>query len=81
MNVEVSGFEMPRPSRNLEVKMLRKVSIEAPTETDVPTAGPLYPGRCIECPEILTETYGNHTRLRCVDCVAADLAGTRLASN
>ncbi len=55
--------------------MLQITSIEPETEPAVPRAGPHYPNRCLECPEMLAETYGCHTPLRCVECVAADFAG------
>ena len=38
--------------------------------------GPLYPDRCLECAELLRETYGAVTYLRCSGCVSADLART-----
>ena len=53
--------------------MLQNASIE--TEPAVPKADLHYPNRCLECPEMLAETYGCHTPLRCVECVAADFAG------
>lgn len=43
----------------------------------LPAPGPLYPDRCLECPVMLSESYGSTVPLRCVDCVAADKAGTR----
>lgn len=33
--------------------------------------GPLYPDHCLECPELLVETYGGVRHCRCVDCLAA----------
>ena len=38
------------------------------------TPGPLYPDRCLECPELLVETYGGIRHSRCVDCLAASRA-------
>jgi hypothetical protein len=35
--------------------------------------GPLYPDRCLECPEILQETYGACASLRCTKCVSAEI--------
>ena len=35
--------------------------------------GPLYPDRCLECPEILHETYGGCASLRCTKCVSAGI--------
>jgi hypothetical protein len=34
--------------------------------------GPLYPDRCLECPELLCDGYGCVRHNKCVDCVAAD---------
>ena len=33
--------------------------------------GPLYPDRCLECPELHAETYGGVGFNRCVACAAA----------
>ena len=44
----------------------------AHTRTAPPRPGPLYPDRCLECPEILTEVYGGVRPLRCMHCLAAD---------
>ena len=33
--------------------------------------GPLYPDGCLECPELLVDTYGGIRHSRCVDCLAA----------
>lgn len=53
--------------------MERHLTTDTVPDFAEPVAGPLYPDRCLECPELRSETYGNVKPLRCVNCVAADL--------
>lgn len=55
--------------------MMLNPMIKPQLDQTTPAAGPLYPGRCLQCPELLAESYGCTAPLRCVDCVAADAAG------
>lgn len=37
-----------------------------------PVPGPLYPDRCLACPEILRESYGCGQYAHCAVCAAVD---------
>ena len=59
--------------------MLPKSTPHLSLQIGVPVSGLLYPDRCLQCPEMLSEVYGCVKSLRCVDCIAAEIARTRLA--
>ena len=48
-----------------------------PIDDVEPVPGPLYPDRCLECPELLNDTYGGVRHSRCADCVSAALRRDR----
>jgi len=47
--------------------------VHTPPDETAELPGPLYPDRCLECPELLCECYGCVRHNKCVDCVAASL--------
>ncbi len=52
---------------------------QSPGEAEI-TPGPLYPDRCLECVELLADTYGGLRHSRCVDCLAAGRAARTKAA-
>ena len=54
--------------------MTRNTIDRTVAEQKLALPGPMYPDRCLQCPELLHETYGAVGYLRCAECVFADLA-------
>lgn len=53
--------------------MERHLATNTPLTDAEPAPGPLYPDRCLECPELWGETYGSVKPLKCVQCVAVSM--------
>ena len=47
--------------------------VQTPPDELAEVPSPLYPDRCLECPELLCDGYGCVRHNKCVDCVAASL--------
>jgi hypothetical protein len=54
--------------------------IHTPPDEAVTLPGPMYPDRCLECPELLCDDYGCVKHNKCVDCAAASLRQKTLQS-
>jgi len=53
--------------------MEKNITIQTPFEYTATVPGPLFPDRCLDCPELLEEGYGCVRRSRCSDCLTTSL--------
>ncbi len=52
------------------MERIKTIHPSEPSEQTEP--GPLYPDRCLDCPELYAETYGGVCFNRCAACATAD---------